>query len=104
MAELSDKDLRAILGDDYVAKLAAADEASGLSLDIRAARKERQNWEEKKFAGLSALSVGVGLLAAGLITREPTFWIQAIVAVVIGGMGAAWLLYVRRQQGFLLKG
>jgi hypothetical protein len=103
MSALSDRDLRAILGDDYLDKLAAAEAATGLSDHVREARKEHKDWEEKKFAGLSALIIGVALLAAGLVTREPTFWIQAIVAVVIGSIGAAWVLYIRRQQGLLLQ-
>jgi hypothetical protein len=104
MAALSDRDLRAILGDDYLAKLNAAEAATGLTDEIREARKERQNLEEKKFAGMSAVAVGAALLAAGLLTREPSFWIQATAAVVIAGTGAAWLAYIWRLQGQLLKG
>ena len=104
MAALSDRDLRAILGEDYLAKLNAAEAATGLTDEILSARKKRQSLEEKKFAGMSAIAIGAALLAAGLLTREPSFWIQATAAVVIAVLGAAWLTYIWQQQGLLLKG
>jgi hypothetical protein len=102
MAALSDKDLRAILGDDYVAQLAAAHEASGLTDGVREARKQHKALEDKKFSGVSAVTIGIALLAAGLYTQDPGFWIQATVGVIFAVMGAVWIFYIRSQQQALV--
>jgi hypothetical protein len=96
MAALNEKDLRAILGDDYLDKLNAAATKSGMSDEHRQCKEDRASMEDKKFPGLAFALVGACLIAAGFVTKDNTHWIQFALASLMVVAGLGWFMYVKR--------
>ena len=102
MAELSEHDKRAILGDDYKAILSSSDAGERERDPRKWARERTVAVEGQRMTAVAGIIVGLVLIASAYVTAKgDAFWIQNSVAGAFLILGLGGVAFCQIQLGKL---